>query len=111
MAEARTRWTTTLLWGVAVALLYWALFHFQDDIVRLAHTTVDACLVVENGKELYYHKPTPEACAAKGGTLIEGNWLNVLLPIIAAFVLSYVHGAFSGMFWDTLGLKAANKKK
>jgi hypothetical protein len=33
------------------------------------------------------------------------------VPIIAAFVVSYVHGAFTGMFWDTLGLKAANKKK
>ncbi|MEJ5212029.1 MAG: hypothetical protein WHV61_11470 [Burkholderiales bacterium] len=110
MAEANTHWSKTLFWGALVALLYWGLFHFQDDIVRLAHTTTESCLVVENGRAIYYHKPTPEACAAKGGTLKEGNWMNVLVPIVVAFVMSYVHGAFTAMFWDSLGLKAAKKK-
>lgn len=110
MAEANTRWSKTLFWGVLVALLYWGLFHYQDEIVRLAYTTTDSCVVNQDGKTLYYKKPTPEACTAKGGTLVEGNWLNVLVPIIVAFVMSYVHGAFTGMFWDSLGLKAAKKK-
>lgn len=110
MVEANTRWSKTLFWGALVALLYWGLFHFQDDIVRLAHTTTRSCLVVQDGKEIYYHKPTPETCAAQGGTLLEGNRLNVLVPIVVAFVMSYVHGAFTAMFWDSLGLKAAKKK-
>ncbi|MEO1766087.1 hypothetical protein [Thiobacter aerophilum] len=110
MAETPTRWGKTLFWGLLVALLYWGLFHYQDAIVRLAHTTTQSCLVVEDGKEVYYHKPTAEACAAKGGILIEGNRLNVLVPIVVAFVMSYAHGAFTGMFWDSLGLKAAKKK-
>lgn len=110
MSKTHTPWGRTLLWGAVVALLYWGLFHYQDDIVRLARTTTDACVVVENGKTIYYNKPTPEACAEKGGTLIEGNALNVLVPIVVAFIMSYAHGAFTAMFWDSLGLKAAQKK-
>lgn len=111
MANANTGWTRTLFWAALVALLYWGLFHFAEDVTRLAHTTTDACAVVEGDTTVYYSKPSPEACAAKGGTLIEGNWLFVLVPILIAFVVSYVHGTFTAMFWDSLGLKAASKKK
>lgn len=111
MAEANTRWNKTLFWGALVALLYWGLFQYADDVIRLAHTTTDACAVVEGDSTVYYNKPTADACAAKGGTMIEGNWLFVFVPILIAFMMSYVHGAFTAMFWDSLGLKAASKKK
>ena len=32
------------------------------------------------------------------------------LPIVAAFVFSLAHGAFTGYFWDVLGIKASPKK-
>jgi len=33
-----------------------------------------------------------------------------VLPIILiAFAVSYVHGAFTGLFWDLMGLKPAAK--
>jgi hypothetical protein len=41
---------------------------------------------------------------AKGG-------LYALLPIITAFVFSYIHGGFTGHFWTVLGIEAAKKKK
>lgn len=111
MAETKTRWSKTLCWGTLVAVLYGGLFLYAEEIARLAHTTTDACATIEGATTVYYRKPTPEACAAMGGTLIEGNGLFVLLPILVAFIISYVHGAFTGMFWDSLGLKAASRKK
>ncbi|HPB76848.1 MAG TPA: hypothetical protein PLY96_16565, partial [Chromatiaceae bacterium] len=30
-----------------------------------------------------------------------------LIPVVVAFVFSYFHGAFTGHFWETLGLRAA----
>lgn len=44
----------------------------------------------------------------------EGEKLLFLTPIIVAFVFSYVHGAFTGLFWEAIGLRASsrvNKKK
>lgn len=41
---------------------------------------------------------------AKGG-------LYAFLPIITAFVFSYIHGSFTGHFWTVLGVEAARKKK
>jgi hypothetical protein len=40
---------------------------------------------------------------AKGG-------LYALLPIITAFIFSYIHGSFTGHFWTVLGIEAAKKK-
>lgn len=34
-----------------------------------------------------------------------GGWM-FLFPVGAAFVLSIFHGAFTGLFWDVLGVKA-----
>ena len=34
-----------------------------------------------------------------------GGWY-VLIPIAIAFVFSLAHGAFTGYFWDVLGVKA-----
>jgi hypothetical protein len=33
------------------------------------------------------------------------------LPIIAAFVFSFVHGTFTGDFWTVMGVEAAKKIK
>lgn len=33
------------------------------------------------------------------------------LPIITAFIFSYIHGTFTGHFWTVLGVEAAKKKK
>jgi hypothetical protein len=43
-------------------------------------------------------------------TFGKGGWF-AFLPIIVAFVFSYVHGAFTGDFWTVLGIEAAKKKK
>ena len=32
------------------------------------------------------------------------------LPVIAALVFSFAHGAFTGYFWEVLGIKALRKK-
>lgn len=34
-----------------------------------------------------------------------------LVPIAIAFLFSFVHGAFTGGFWDMLGLKAKVRKE
>ncbi|RJQ16689.1 MAG: hypothetical protein C4560_09040 [Nitrospiraceae bacterium] len=33
------------------------------------------------------------------------------LPIITAFVFSFIHGSFTGDFWTVMGIEAAKKKK
>ncbi len=35
----------------------------------------------------------------------QGKW-TFIVPIGIAFVFSWVHGAFTGEFWDVLGIKA-----
>jgi len=32
------------------------------------------------------------------------------LPILVAFVISYVHGSFTGSFWSVLGVEASKKR-
>ncbi len=41
---------------------------------------------------------------AKGG-------MYALLPIVTAFLFSFIHGSFTGNFWTVLGIEAAKKKK
>jgi len=33
-----------------------------------------------------------------------------LLPIVAAFLFSFVHGHFTGHFWTVMGVEASKKK-
>jgi hypothetical protein len=40
----------------------------------------------------------------------QGGWYFIV-PISMAFVFSIVHGAFTGHFWDLLGVKAKSVKK
>ena len=41
---------------------------------------------------------------AKGG-------LYAFLPILTAFIFSFVHGNFTGHFWSVLGVEASKKRK
>lgn len=107
------RWGKTLLWGTVAALLYAVIFYYSDLILQLAHTTPDACVVGDGAQAIYYHKADAAACSAKGGQMLQGTWWHVLVPILIAFAISVAHGAFTGLFWDVMGLKAAsgaNKK-
>ena len=67
---------TTLILGVASAGLYFLLFLFSDRLTDLATLTR------------------------------EGHKLYALVPLVIAMVFSFVHGAFTGQFWDLLGLRA-----
>jgi hypothetical protein len=67
---------TTLILGAASAGLYFLLFLFADRLTALAQQT-------QNGHKLF-----------------------ALIPIAIAMVFSFVHGAFTGQFWDLLGLRA-----
>jgi hypothetical protein len=106
MASSQAGLGKTLMWGGMTALLYWTLFNYAGDFIRLAHTTLDACLVQEGMNSVYYNKATPELCAAQEGAFIKGTWWYVFAPIAMAFALSYTHGLFTGLFWDVIGLKA-----
>ena len=106
MASSQASLGRTLFWGVVTALLYWVLFHYAEDFLRLAHTTLDACAVQDGMNIAYFNKATPELCQAKGGTFIHGTWWFVFAPIALALALSYTHGIFTGLFWDVVGLKA-----
>jgi hypothetical protein len=40
----------------------------------------------------------------------QGKW-QFIVPISIAFVFSFVHGNFTGQFWDLVGIKASQGKK
>lgn len=96
----------TLLFGIASVALYWGLITYSGDITHFAYGTSEACVVGQGADAQHFQKATAELCSAQGGTLQEGHWYYVLIPIVIAFIMSYVHGAFTGLFWDTVGLKA-----
>ena len=52
---------------------------------------------------LYLYSGTLPQLAAEAR---QGNKLYALVPLIIALVFSFVHGAFTGRFWDLLGLRA-----
>jgi hypothetical protein len=66
------------LYGLISCVLYTVLFFSADRLVAWARATHD------------------------------GDKLFFFAPIVIAFAFSYVHGAFTGYFWEALGLKAAN---
>lgn len=66
----------TLVLGAASAALYFLLYLFSDTLPGLAAAT-------RHGEKIY-----------------------ALIPIVIAMVFSFVHGAFTGQFWDLLGLRA-----
>lgn len=104
-------WGRTIFWGSLTALLYAALFYYADLVLHLAHTTPESCVIGHGAGATYLHHADAAACAARGGHLEPGNRWNVLLPILIAFAVSFVHGAFTGLFWDIMGLKPATSAK
>jgi hypothetical protein len=82
MSDSRSRGRSsralvlTLTLGAASAALYFLLFLYSDRLTELARLT-------REGDELY-----------------------ALVPLAVAMVFSLVHGAFTGHFWDLLGLRA-----
>jgi len=108
MSAHAAHWGKTIFWGIFAAALYAAMFYDADFILHMAHTTPDACVVGHGAEAMYYHKADTAACAALGGHIQPGTWWHVLVPILIAFAISSVHGAFTGLFWDLMGLKPAS---
>lgn len=69
---------STILFGGTSIALYALLLTNSDLLVELAQRT-------KNGEK----------------------WL-FLVPIIVAFVFSYIHGTFTAQFWERVGLRAAS---
>lgn len=63
---------TTLALGAIVAVLYGALFYYEEPVMATFTRTDGA------------------------------YWL---LPVVTAFVFSLAHGAFTGHFWELLGVR------
>ncbi|HEM46733.1 MAG TPA: hypothetical protein ENO23_06780 [Alphaproteobacteria bacterium] len=76
---SRRALAVTLVLGAASAGLYLLLYLFADTLPALA-------------------------AAAR-----QGDKLYAVIPIVIAIVFSLVHGAFTGRFWDLLGLRAKKK--
>lgn len=104
-------WGRTIFWGTITGLLYAAMFYYADLILHLAHTTPEACVVGQGADAIYFHKVDAAVCAAKGGVVVAGTWWHMLLPISIAFAVSFAHGAFTGLFWEMMGLRPAAKSK
>lgn len=77
MAIHKASMGKALAYGIVSALMFFALFKYSDHFV-------DWALRTRHGEKMFF-----------------------IIPILVAFAFSYVHGAFTGLFWDTLGLKAA----
>lgn len=67
---------SAVLFGIASLGLYFLLFLFNDEIRHMAEATG------RGDKTLFF------------------------VPIIIAFIFSIIHGAFTGHFWEALGVKA-----
>lgn len=70
--------TATLSYGLVSAALYGLLIAYSDLFVELAQRTREG----------------------------EKAWF--LIPLAIAFLFSWVHGNFTGYFWEALGLRAAH---
>jgi hypothetical protein len=77
VAIHKTSMGKAIAYGIASVAMFFALFKYSDHFVDWASRTRD------------------------------GEKVLFIIPILVAFAFSYVHGAFTGFFWDTLGLKAA----
>lgn len=81
MSERKKTVIATAVFGVGSLTLYLLLFAYADQLVLWAEQTR------------------------------QGNKLLFLIPIAIAFVFSWVHGSFTGHFWELLGVRAAGKHK
>jgi hypothetical protein len=76
----------------------------------MTHTTPESCVVIQQQQTLYFHKANAAECAARGGHIEPGQPWHALIPILIAFALSFAHGAFTGLFWEVMGLKPASRQ-
>ena len=104
-------WGKTIFWGLVTAICYAVMFSNTELILHMAHTTLPSCIVPSGGETpTYLHQLDAAACAAKGGQSEPGHPWHVALPILIALLISYAHGAFTGLFWEAMGLRAATHK-
>lgn len=104
-------WSKTIFWGIVTAICYAVMFSNTELILHMAHTTLPSC-IVQSGAEMptYLHQLDATACADRGGQAEPGHPWHVALPILIALVISFAHGAFTGLFWEAMGLRAATHK-
>lgn len=81
MLERKKAVRAAAIFGVASVILYLLLFAYSEQLVQWAEQT-------REGKKAYF-----------------------LIPIVIAFVFSWVHGNFTSYFWEMLGVRAAVKNK
>ena len=70
-----------VVYGITSAVLYLLLYLYADHTIALARRA-------QQGERIWF-----------------------VAPIVIAFVFSFVHGAFTGHFWDAIGLRPAGKKR
>jgi len=70
-----------IVYGAASLALYVLLFLYADETVELARRA-------REGEKIWF-----------------------LVPIVIAFAFSLVHGAFTGSFWEAIGLRPVDKKR
>ena len=70
-----------IVYGAASLALYALLFVYAGETVELARRT-------REGEKIWF-----------------------LVPIVIAFAFSLVHGAFTGSFWEAIGLRPVDKKR
>lgn len=73
----------------------WAKTFFWGFVTAMLY----AALFIESERVIAAARATPE------------HPVLVLVPIAIAFAISFTHGAFTGLFWEAMGLKAARKPK
>jgi hypothetical protein len=81
MSERKKTVVATAAFGIGSLLLYMLLFTYAEQLVAWAAETR------------------------------QGNKALFLIPIVIAFIFSWVHGSFTGHFWELLGVRAAGKHK
>lgn len=75
LAQRVLRMRMTFMLGGMSVFLYILLYMFSADLIRLAQYT-------HQGHHYYFY-----------------------VPVLIAFVFSFVHGAFTSHFWDVMGVK------
>ena len=75
LAQRVLRMRMTIMLGGMTTFLYTLLYIFSADLIRLAQYT-------HQGHHYYFY-----------------------VPVLIAFVFSFVHGAFTSHFWDIMGVK------
>jgi hypothetical protein len=75
------------VYGLGSVALYIFLYMFSAELRELAEFTNRAGLANGEGSKVYF-----------------------LVPLVIALIFSMVHGAFTGYFWDAVGLKAKQAK-